>query len=467
VKQYSLLFILLLSAFYKSFSQEYIWIDKNILDSHPQKNIKIRYCSEWLTQCSVESSEEVIYWLESKNYPYKHVAKFTQKKLTPATRPILGFALEQINANYIIDEGLTGNNVKIGIIDGGFLNAQKSPNLKHVFDKNKVRWYKDYITPDMEEYGGTAYLDDAHGTEVFYLIAGKHSTKDILYGLAPNATFYLARTDHGAFEKRLEEDYLILALEELQKKGVRIVNISLGYATGYADPSENYVPSQMDGKTTMIARAIDTAFFSKNMLPIVAAGNDGDIPRWQVVSTPGDAKGALTVGATKLKIWEKLDYSSVGMEGLEFVKPEVSCFATQGTSFSTPIITGLAATMLEYDSSLTSAELKEMIIRSSHLYPFQNNYIGYGVPDCEKIMNLLKKKPISSLQGKKTKRSSYKIRLEKEKNYVVVYHKKDQIVKSVEIIRPESNSFKIKKPATPSNQTTVLYDDQAIEIIWN
>jgi len=467
VKQYSLLFILLLSSFYKSFSQDHIWINKNVLNSHPEKNFNIRYCSDWLAQCSIESSEEIILWLTSNNYPYKHVAKFSQQKVSSTAKPILGFALEQIKANYIIDEGLTGKNVKVGIIDGGFLNAQKSPNLKHVFEQNKVSWYKDYITPDMEEYGGNAYLDDAHGTEVFYLIAGKHSSKDILYGLAPNARFYLARTDHGAFEKRLEEDYLILALEEFHKKGVRIVNISLGYATGYADPSENYVPSQMDGKTTMIARAIDTAFFSKNMLPIVAAGNDGDISRWQVVSTPGDAKGALTVGATKLKIWEKLDYSSVGMEGLDFIKPEVSCFATQGTSFSTPIITGLAATLLEYDSTLSAAELKELIIHSSHLYPFQNNYIGYGVPDCEKIISLLKKKPISNLQGKKTKRNSYKVRLDKEKNYVVVYHKKDQIVKSVEIIRPNNNTFKIKKPKTPVNQTTVMYDDQALEIIWN
>ncbi len=71
-------------------------------------------------------------------------------------------------------------------------------------------------------------------------------------------------------------------------------------------------------KHHMIARAVDHAFYEKNMLVVVSAGNEGANVGWRVVSTPGDAKGALSVGATKLRVWDKMDYSSIGPESLSF-----------------------------------------------------------------------------------------------------------------------------------------------------
>ena len=59
------------------------------------------------------------------------------------------FALDQIDASAFLDKNLTGRGVKIGIIDGGFLNADEKDILSHFFRKNKVKAYKDYITPKM------------------------------------------------------------------------------------------------------------------------------------------------------------------------------------------------------------------------------------------------------------------------------------------------------------------------------
>ena len=64
------------------------------------------------------------------------------------------FALEQIQGEYLIDQGLTGKGVKIGIIDGGFLDANVKTALTHVFENEDVKAYKDYLTPRLEKYGG-------------------------------------------------------------------------------------------------------------------------------------------------------------------------------------------------------------------------------------------------------------------------------------------------------------------------
>ena len=72
----------------------------------------------------------------------------------------LGFALEQINGQAIIDAGLTGKGVKIGIIDGGFLRADKSESLKSLFENNQVAGYKDYLDPEARSFAGSAAFDD-------------------------------------------------------------------------------------------------------------------------------------------------------------------------------------------------------------------------------------------------------------------------------------------------------------------
>ena len=141
----------------------------------------------------------------------------------------LGFALEQINGQAIIDAGLTGDGVKIGIIDGGFLKADKSESLARLFQENLVGGYKDYLDPEADDFAGHIAFDDLHGTEVWTLIGGVSELKDTQYGLATEATYYLARTDHGGYERRQEELNAIEAMEWMAEQGVQIINISLGY----------------------------------------------------------------------------------------------------------------------------------------------------------------------------------------------------------------------------------------------
>ncbi|MEO1254562.1 MAG: S8 family serine peptidase [Bacteroidota bacterium] len=375
----------------------------------------------------------------------------------------LGFALEQINGQAIIDAGLTGKGVKIGVIDGDFLGAEKNESLRHLFESNRIAGYKDYLNPESKPFSGSRGFDDGHGTEVLELIAGQNAEKQVQYGLATEATFYLARTDHGGYESRKEEKNAIEAMEWMAKEGVRIINISLGYNFGYTNKLENYQPQQMDGKSTILTQAIDRISNQYDILFIVAAGNDGN-KKWRIVGSPGDSKHALTVGATKFKVWDKMSYSSEGPEWLDYVKPEISCFSTLGTSFSTPIITGLAACLLEKDPSATTEELKSAIINSGNLtYP--NNYIGHGVPDGEIALLALDRSDTLWDDVKRTAKKSFKLTLSNSSIYVTVYHKNGWKVLKKETIRTTKTNLKIRRKADATS-STVISEGGSLEVVW-
>ena len=174
------------------------------------------------------------------------------------------------------------------------------------------------------------------------------------------------------------------------------------------------------------------------MLLVVSAGNDGNND-FKVLSAPADAKGVITVGATNFKTWKKAIYSSIGPESLGYMKPNISCFASNGTSFSAPVITGMSACIIQMDSTLTNSEILTIIEQSAHIYPFGNNFIGYGVPSCERAFELVKNR-------------NQKIELEKEKRGVV--SKKNKIELQI------PNSIKELVLFHKSDSINVLYQEK-------
>lgn len=434
------------------------------IDSAVLTQFSPKICSEWLQACTYTLSEDQVNQLNQWKIPLQKAASFQPLAVG---NPDPAFALEQIDYGEIISRNLTGKGVKIGIIDGGFLNANTSPALAHFFKSDAIKYYQDFVTPEQAPYTGIHRLDDEHGTEVWQMIGGFDPTKNVQFGLATGATYYLARTDHGAYERRIEEDYLIQAMEKMEKMGVQLVNISLGYNIGFSEAAENYVPAQMDGRTAMLTRAVEKATLEKGMLIVVAAGNDG-ADKWEIVSTPSDAEHALVVGATKFDIWDKMDYSSIGADFVDYVKPDVSVYSTIGTSFSAPVITGLAACLMEYDSTLTNFELIDLIRKAGHLYPYPNNYLGYGVPSCKRIFSQMENKASDLQKVKAIQTTDSKIKLSGtfKEQLVIAYHKRDgKFVVFRNNWRPVKDVIRIQRPEG-IDQTTILTGKTVTEIIW-
>ena len=388
----------------------------------------------------------------------------------PAVNPQLAPVMTQIQAPEFAQAGLTGRFVTIGVIDAGFFGADSANALKHVFARQGVKQIRDYVNAKKTQNNLLRTLEtmsDFHGTEVLAAIAGNDPTENIQFGLATDAQFYLARTDQGNREYRGEEDNWVAAIEWMDSLGVRLINTSLGYAKGMSNPKENYEPSQMDGHTSLISRAAQIASDKKGMLIIVSAGNEGDDRSWRIISTPADAQGVLAIGATNARLWNRINYSSIGPESLPYLKPNVSCFSLYGTSLSAPVITGFAACIMQANPKLTNKQVMDIIEKSSHLYPYGNNYVGYGVPQASRALALLRNQELpATTRLVKATGKTFALPVDTNEPIVSVFHKKDAThVLQQEATKVNGGKLTLKRE-NGEKQTTVDLKREVIEIIW-
>jgi hypothetical protein len=232
---------------------------------------------------------------------------------------------------------------------------------------------------------------------------------------------------------------------------------------------DNYRPTDMNGQS-MIARAVEIACKEKGMLVVVAAGNEGDKKRWKVVSTPGDAPSALTVGAVNGSLMKEA-YSGKGPDYNSYIKPDVAAYSLTGTSLSAPAVAGFAACLLEKRPDLSPAQLKEIILRSSHLFPYGNNYIGYGVPLASRALVLLNDPAKSFGTATEVHISGSVFELSDpglQYPYIVCFHKKnDWVVVKQELLKNanEKGLYIITKPSGVS-RTTVQAGFKIVEVFW-
>lgn len=384
--------------------------------------------------------------------------------------PQLAPVMSQIQAPDFTKAGLTGRFVNIGVIDAGFFGADSANALKHVFARQGVKRVRDYVNEKKTHSELFRTLEsnaDFHGTEVLAAIAGSDPVENIQFGLATDATFYLARTDQGNREYRGEEDNWVAAMEWMDSLGVRLINTSLGYAKGMSNPKDNYEPGQMDGHTSLISQAAQIAADKKGILIIVSAGNEGEDRSWRIISTPADAQGVLAIGATNSRLWNRIGYSSIGPESLAYLKPNVACFSLYGTSLSAPVITGFAACIMQANPKLTNKEVMAIIEKSAHLYPYGNNYVGYGVPLASRALALLRNQESPTMTRLiKANGKTMTLPVTTSELVVSVFHKKDAThVLHQEAARVNAGKLVLRR-STDEKQTTVDLKTEVIEIIW-
>jgi len=211
-------------------------------------------------------------------------------------------------------------------------------------------------------------------------------------GAATEADYYLIRSEEAETESPKEMDNLVAALEKADSLGTNVFSVSLGYAYfDHLDWSLDY--SMLDGKTTRVSRAATIAA-RKGMLVCVAAGNEGN-KDWHWINAPADADSILTVGAVNVDSIIG-SFSSYGPSADNRIKPEVCAVGVRaallgvdgnlryanGTSFATPLLAGLAATLWSALPNENAMQIRERIIRSADRFnnPDRNQY-GYGIPN--------------------------------------------------------------------------------------
>lgn len=302
---------------------------------------------------------------------------------------IYGRAISQIrmsNGDKLHEAGFRGQGMTIAVIDAGFHNVDKIAAMQNI----RILGTKDFVNPQAD-----IFAESSHGLNVFSCIS--MNRPNIMIGTAPEASFWLFRSEDEYSEHLVEQDYWTAAVEFADSLGVDILNTSLGYYT-FDDKSKNYAYRDLNGHHALISRQA-SLIADKGMVLVCSAGNAGG-NSWKKISPPGDADNVLTVGAID-KNGVLAAFSSVGNTADRRVKPDVVAvgFETDiirtdgnqgranGTSFSSPIMCGMVACLWQACPTLTAKEVIELVRRSGDRADFPDNIYGYGVPDMWKAYN--------------------------------------------------------------------------------
>ena len=291
--------------------------------------------------------------------------------------------LQSLGIDLLHDSGLTGKNVRIAVLDAGFRSMPNMAVFDSLFNRNRI-----IVTRDFVDFDETVYNDHSHGSAVTALMAGNWPGKYM--GTAPSAEYVLIRTENAATETRLEEYNWVAGAEFADSIGAEIINSSLGYST-FDNPEENYSPSDLTGNISISSRAAGIAS-EKGIVVVSSAGNEGN-SAWRYINVPSDNENVLTVGAVD-SLGKIANFSSVGAV-FHDVKPNVVArgvdvwvpsttsdifYQGSGTSYSSPIIAGGVACLLQYFPDKTPKQIIEALQITAQNAQQPNNIIGYGIP---------------------------------------------------------------------------------------
>ena len=177
--------------------------------------------------------------------------------------------------------------MSVAILDAGFYHYLSLPAFDSVRNNNQVKETYDYVANET-----SVDEDYYHGMMCFSIMAGNIPGQ--LVGSSPKANYYLYRTEDAYTESPVEEQYWAAAAERADSIGIDVISTSLGY-NQFDNPVFNHTYADMDGNTTIVARAADFAA-KKGMIVVVAAGNEGT-SAWHYITTPADADSVVAVGA--------------------------------------------------------------------------------------------------------------------------------------------------------------------------
>lgn len=459
--------------------QELQWtdlpVDGRYTGALAQAGIEVVCTSKWLNAVSAMLTDAQL--ADIRSYPFvKEVRALTatlqEDGIVKDGKPDpWRWAFEQVKAEAIVTRNLTAKGVKIGVIDGGFAGAEDNKYITSLIDKGQIKGMRDFV-----DCANTSLLrpkgpgTSKHGIYVLQMLAGHNAVENVQYGLATGAQYYLARTDDVNNEFRGEEDYWIRALEWLDSLGVRLVNSSLGYSHYFDNAAENYKPTDMNGRTSTIARAAQEAVEKRGMIIVSSVGNEGTDSAWQVITTPSDARAVISVGAADIDYWFKSSFSGVGPTYNNYLKPNISCPTADGTSFAAPFITGLIACLLEKQPNLTSQRAMDIIERSGHLYPYGNNFMGYGMPNADRMLTLLENPAHDFKRSEEIKVYGDSIVLDLDKyrdkpgDTLTFFFKKDKYIVDQQAISTKSTGKLRRK--NNIERVTIASRSKVVEVIW-
>ena len=244
--------------------------------------------------------------------------------------------------------------------------------------ENPPKDYRKEIVKDNESdindrfYGNNDVMagDPMHGTHVSGIIGAERGNGKGMDGIADNVRIMMIRAVPNGDE---HDKDIALAIRYAVDNGARVINMSFGKNLS---PDKKWVDS-----------AVRYAE-SKGVLLIHAAGNDNaDVDTTDNFPSPNfqhstyTASNWITVGASSDPLAEPgfksytASFSNYGKDQVDVFAPGTRIYSTlpggknygnlQGTSMAAPVVTGVAALILEYYPNLTPQQVKYCIEKSA------------------------------------------------------------------------------------------------------
>jgi hypothetical protein len=196
----------------------------------------------------------------------------------------------------------------------------------------------------------------------------------IVHKFAPGSQIIGIKVSHGP---ELDEIDVLMGLEEAYHNKARIINCSFEFKRA------------CDGSCAIcqMVKLLDL----KGVLVVAAAGNRG--PGFGTIGCPGNATQALTIGAidTNRRI---ADYSSRGRQDQD--KPDLvtsgcvtyELYTVSGTSFAAPIISGVAASLMQ--TGVNHELIKTCLCKSAISLGCPRNEQGNGLLNIAGALEVLR-----------------------------------------------------------------------------
>ncbi|WP_375559644.1 S8 family peptidase [Bernardetia sp. OM2101] len=287
--------------------------------------------------------------------------------------------IQMLGVDRMHEQGYLGQGIHIAVLDGGFINA----NTLSAFSHADIPFVYDVVGNGQNVYQGSN-----HGTKVLSTMLSKAEGEII--GTAPEATYYLFRTEDTTREFPIEEAFWVVGAEKADSLGVDIIQTSLGYSN-FENPIYDYSIADLDGNTAMISKAAEFSA-QKGIVVVTSAGNSGN-SSWRKISFPADAPSVLAVGAVD-RNKQVGNFSSRGNTADGRVKPDVMAMgvgttlwtdqnrlgAGNGTSYAAPLMAGLVAGFMQKNPNLSQAEVVDAFRSAGDNYTTPNVDYGYGIP---------------------------------------------------------------------------------------
>jgi len=324
---------------------------------------------EKLSICQVKATSKTFRFIQQHYpdamfYPNYHfsASPVSQEVISAPDTSTIPWNLESIHANWLWEQGYTGKNVHLGVLDTGVDGSHK--DLQGKINHFAFIDRSGYVVKEE-----VAYDTDTHGTHVSGIIAGGSTQKPL--GVSPDSMLSVGVVipgGGGSFVQILAGLEWMLDPDQnpATEDAPHAVNLSLG-APGYLS----------------IWSSILTKMLNRNILPIFSVGNDGD----GITSTPGNTPLSFSAGALDIQnnigtfssgadhlYWEDketvlLDYSKpdVSAPGVNVVSsvPGNKYAAMSGSSMAAPHLTGAVGLLVDAFPDISAFDLRAYIEASA------------------------------------------------------------------------------------------------------